>query len=248
MKLNQRDRLILIVILVILVWIVGIFLFIKPAIEDVSSASSELDSLEVELQSLQAQIKEDENLPQDVDDAYEASIELAETFYYQMQQYAAATQVQSLLDVNSDDEQEITNLNMSVSQMTAYTVSQYVFSESVTTTELDNIVAAAEEAAADSDVQVEAATAEISNYTFEFNYQATREDLFTFIENLQTATHRSIVISSLSIADVQENEDDTVYEGSIALDFLMVPELENSADIDNDSETETVDAEAEAEE
>ncbi|MBR1724591.1 MAG: hypothetical protein IJ723_06195, partial [Ruminococcus sp.] len=71
MNLNSRDKLILIAVLVIAIWIGGILAFIKPAIDDVRTASQTLDSKEIELADLKKQIKEDENLPQQCQDAYD---------------------------------------------------------------------------------------------------------------------------------------------------------------------------------
>ncbi len=249
MKLNQRDKMLLITILVILIWVVGVMLFIKPAVESVSAASDELDSKEMELSTLQAQIKEDENLPQEVDDAYDAATELASVFYDKMLQHAAATEIQSLLDLDGDSsEQEIQNLDLSVSTMSSFTLTRYVYTAEENVTALDQIVADATDATADTATETVDTSTEVSNYTFEFTYEATKADLMEFISNLQTNTHRSLIITDLSISNVAENEDDTVFSGSMSLNLLMVPELEDPQEVDSDTEVEEVNAEEETEE
>ncbi len=249
MKLNQRDKMLLITILVILIWVVGVMMFIKPAVESVSAASDELDSKEMELSTLQAQIKEDENLPQEVDDAYDAATELASVFYDKMLQHAAATEIQSLLDLDGDSsEQEIQNLDLSVSTMSSFTLTRYVYTAEENVTALDQIVADATDATADTATETVDTSAEVSNYTFEFTYEATKADLMEFISNLQTNTHRSLIITDLSISNVAENEDDTVFSGSMSLNLLMVPELEDPQEVDSDTEVEEVNAEEETEE
>ena len=52
MKLNYRDKMILIVVFVLLIIVAGFMLFIKPAIDECSQASSDLESAKVQLSEL----------------------------------------------------------------------------------------------------------------------------------------------------------------------------------------------------
>ena len=52
MKLNYRDKMILIVVFVLLIIVAGFVLFIKPAIDECSQASSDLESAKVQLSEL----------------------------------------------------------------------------------------------------------------------------------------------------------------------------------------------------
>ena len=53
MKLNYRDKMILIVVFVILVLVAGFILFVKPAIDDCSQASDDLEAAKVQLSELE---------------------------------------------------------------------------------------------------------------------------------------------------------------------------------------------------
>ena len=56
MKLNYRDKMILIVVFVLLIIVAGFMLFIKPAIDECSQASSDLESAKVQLSELEDQV------------------------------------------------------------------------------------------------------------------------------------------------------------------------------------------------
>ena len=70
MKLNYRDKLILIVVFVLLVVVAGFMLFVKPAIDDCSQASSDLESAKVQLSDLQDQVDKDKNLAAEIQSLY----------------------------------------------------------------------------------------------------------------------------------------------------------------------------------
>ena len=65
MKLNYRDKMILIVVFVLLIIVAGFMLFIKPAIDECSQASSDLESAKVQLSELEDQVDKDKKLQYD---------------------------------------------------------------------------------------------------------------------------------------------------------------------------------------
>lgn len=239
MKLNQRDKIILIGVLVVLIWICGIMFFIKPAIEKVSSASETLDAKEMELAECQAKIKEDENLPQEVDEAYDNASEIADVFYDKMQQHAVATEVQTQLDNN-----EVKNQNLTISsEISSITLSKYTYNRFPNSTALDSLVDSVQtqdsaEASVSADASGSNAAIELSNYTLTFNYECTKNELLQFIQNIQTNPQRSLVISSLTITDVADNGENTEFSGAISLDFMMVPDIPGPDDVNSSEATE----------
>ena len=62
MKLNYRDKMILIVVFVLLIVVAGFMLFVKPAIDDCSQASSDLESAKVQLSELDDQVAKEEEV------------------------------------------------------------------------------------------------------------------------------------------------------------------------------------------
>lgn len=57
MKLNYRDRIVLTAVIVILVWVAGVMLFIKPAIENLQDSQAALDDAKVTLSELKERNK-----------------------------------------------------------------------------------------------------------------------------------------------------------------------------------------------
>ena len=70
MKLNYRDKMILIVVFVLLIIVAGFMLFIKPAIDECSQASSDLESAKVQLSELEDQVDKDKNLAAEIQTLY----------------------------------------------------------------------------------------------------------------------------------------------------------------------------------
>lgn len=244
MNLNSRDKLILIVVLVIAMWIGGVLLFIKPAIEAVRTASQTLDSKEIELADLKKQIKEDEDLPQQCQEAYDKVVKTAEIFYPVQRQHEAMMEVQDLLDIKKDTkEQDIQNLDMSITTASSVDLTRYVFDPEMVSTTFDEIISEQDEA----DVQIE--SLQLGAYNMSFNFTATKENLLAFLDSLQNKTPRSLIIDNIEVAAVGENEDDTEWMGTITMEYIMIPSFPSPDDVEElfsgDYETETVDAVAE---
>ena len=232
MNLNSRDKLILVVVLVVVIWVAGIVSFIKPAIDDVKTAQNTLDTKEVELAEKKQIIEDDKDLPERIRKAFETANETAEIFYPKMtHQHDAATEMQEQLDVDHDKDngQEITNYNLDISALSSATLEKYVFASEEVQSTLDTIVASMD--------KTEAAAAEqkdypiLSAYTFSLNYSAKKSDLLQFLENIRSNPHKSLVVSSLKVVSVQENEDDTEWAGDMKVTLYMVPRLKDPDEV-----------------
>lgn len=254
MKLNQRDKILLIVVLVVLVWVAGIMLFIKPAIQDVSSASKTLDEKEMELDKLNAQIKADENLPQETQTAYDKAKETADVFYDKMAQYDAMHIVEGLLEDEADDgKNPIDNLNLYITEMTTATLERYVYEPNASSTLIDNIIDGSynsEDVAQQAQtVGVSITDIDVNMYAMTFDFECTKASLIKFINVLQTRAQKSLVISELEIKDMGANEDDTELNGTMTLSFMMIQDImspeEAQAQAADDEAVQEVNAEAE---
>ena len=62
MKLSYRDKVVLIVLLVIAIWVVGVMYFIKPKFEELDTANKEYDEQVTLLNKKKDEIKQDEGL------------------------------------------------------------------------------------------------------------------------------------------------------------------------------------------
>ena len=250
MKLNQRDKILLIGVLVVLIWICGIMFFIKPAIESVSNASKTLDSKEMELDTLNAQIEEDKNLPQETQEAYDKAVETADVFYDKMLQFDAMTIVQGMLDDNQNDgKNQIKNSNLYITEMTTAALDRYEYSPDVPSTQIDYII----EGNTEEDGTATGAVAvtniiDVNVYGMTFDFTCTKQALLTFITNLQTNSQKSIVVSELNIKDMQENKPETEIEGSISLSFMMLPDIMSPEEANQKAEEDVQEVNVTAEE
>lgn len=245
MKLNQRDKMLLIGVFVVLVWIAGIMLFIKPAIESARSASQELDSKEMELSQLQTQIKEDENLPQETQDAFDKAKNTADVFYDVMPQYEAAQTVQKMLDggENKSSDSQIKNLNLSISELGTTSLNRFTYAPNSQSTTIDAIVDgnSGDETTTTGTAE---STIDVNSYNMSFDFECNKSNLMNFLNNLETYSQKSLVINELSIADVGDNQDGSTFTGSISLTFMMVRDIPGPDEI-NKTETQQVNATAE---
>lgn len=231
MKLNARDQLILVVVLVILVWILGVLYFIKPSIEDAKKAQNTLDTKKTELLSKQKLIEDDKNLEQDVQAAFDKATETKKIFYPRAIQHVAATEVQSTFNVNEDDEQEIKNMNLTISTMGSIMLKKYIYNENAVSTTLDDIASRVDT----SEIAiVNVQNIDITGYKFSFKFTSKKEDLIQFMENLiNKDVNKSLVITGLSVPNIEDNEDDSDWIGTMTLEYYMVPELPTPAEVDS---------------
>lgn len=241
MKLNARDQLILVVVLVVLIWILGIMYFIKPSIEGAKNAQNTLDDKNTELLSKEKLIEDDKNLEQDVQDAYDKATETASIFYPRAVQHVAATELQSKFNVDGDDEQDIKNTNLTISTVGKGVLKKYIYNDQAVNATLDDIVAKVD-GSGDAAI-VTAINIDLTAYSFGCNFTATKEDLIKFMENLLSNDHKSMVITSLTIPSIGENENDTDWAGTMKLDYYMVPGLPTPEEVDSreDANTESTD-------
>ena len=236
MKLNHRDKLLLIGVFVVLIWVAGIMLFIKPALEDMKSASQTLDAKEIELSGLEKQIDEDKNLPQDVEDAHAEASKIADGFYNLLQQHEAMTEVQGQFDFDDKREgQEIKNSDLSISQMQVASLEKFTEEKRIKLSQAQIIVDGMNEI----DTSKLDTAIDVNDYEMSFKFTATKKDLIAFIQNLQTNPDRSLVIKTLRIEDMGENKDDTELSGQMSLDFMMLPQLKSIEEIQADADTKT---------
>ena len=81
MKLSHRDRVMLTIVLVIIVWAIGIWFFIIPAFQELGEKKDELSDRQIVLSKLNDENEKDKDLPQRIESAYNTSEELAKNFY-----------------------------------------------------------------------------------------------------------------------------------------------------------------------
>lgn len=241
MKLNYRDRILLTAVIVILVWVAGIMLFIKPAIEDLGDAQTALDEAKVTLNDLEDQIDADKDLDERIRITYNEANEIAMRFYDYQQAQEATQNVDNLLDNDS-----LKNTNMSISSYTSVSLQPYMYSLAAIQTEIDQLVDTYDNEgnASEENVDVSTETQEattpltIGCYSIEFEFNGTIDNVKKFCENLKSNDQKTLILQSIDISyyEYEENDGSTekinvkagesdYVEGTMTLNMYVIRKL-----------------------
>lgn len=230
MKLNYRDKMILIVVFVLLIIVAGFMLFIKPAIDECSQASSDLESAKVQLSELEDQVDKDKNLAAEIQTLYTSTSQVAANFYDYQVAYKATDKVRELFNV---DDVKIKNSNMTISSYGSTVLSPFTYESTATATDFDtkvdeyNNASTTDSSAADANTDVNAADTNetaaqtIGYYSLDIQFKSSLSGFKNFADNLTTNNEKSMVIENVNIENVNESE----ISGSMTLNMYVLKKL-----------------------
>lgn len=230
MKLNYRDKMILIVVFVLLIIVAGFMLFIKPAIDECSQASSDLESAKVQLSELEDQVDKDKNLAAEIQTLYTSTSQVAANFYDYQVAYKATDKVRELFNV---DDVKIKNSNMTISSYGSTVLSPFAYESTATATDFDtkvdeyNNASTTDSSAADANTDENAADTNetaaqtIGYYSLNIQFKSSLLGFKNFADNLTTNNEKSMVIENVSIENVNESE----ISGSMTLNMYVLKKL-----------------------
>lgn len=230
MKLNYRDKMILIVVFVLLVIAAGFMLFVKPAIDECSQASSELESAKVQLSELEDQVDKDKNLAAEIQTLYTSTSQVAANFYDYQAAYKATDKVRELFNV---DDVKIKNSNMTISSYGSTVLSPFAYESTATATDFDtkvdeyNNASTTDSSAADANTDANAADTNetaaqtIGYYSLNIQFKSSLSGFKNFADNLTTNNEKSMVIENVSIENVNESE----ISGTMTLNMYVLKKL-----------------------
>lgn len=230
MKLNYRDKMILIVVFVLLIIVAGFMLFIKPAIDECSQASSDLESAKVQLSELEDQVDKDKNLAAEIQTLYTSTSQVAAKFYDYQVAYKATDKVRELFNV---DDVKIKNSNMTISSYGSTVLSPFAYESTATATDFDtkvdeyNNASTTDSSAADANTDENAANTNetaaqtIGYYSLNIQFKSSLSGFKNFADNLTTNNEKSMVIENVNIENVNESE----ISGSMTLNMYVLKKL-----------------------
>ena len=230
MKLNYRDKMILIVVFVLLIIVAVFMLFIKPAIDECSQASSDLESAKVQLSELEDQVDKDKNLAAEIQTLYTSTSQVAANFYDYQVAYKATDKVRELFNV---DDVKIKNSNMTISSYGSTVLSPFAYESTATATDFDtkvdeyNNASTTDSSAADANTDANAADTNetaaqtIGYYSLNIQFKSSLSGFKNFADNLTTNNEKSMVIENVSIENVNESE----ISGSMTLNMYVLKKL-----------------------
>ena len=213
MKLNYRDKMILIVVFVLLIIVAGFMLFIKPAIDECSQASSDLESAKVQLSELEDQVDKDKNLAAEIQTLYTSTSQVAANFYDYQVAYKATDKVRELFNV---DDVKIKNSNMTISSYGSTVLSPFAYESTAAATDFDtkvdeyNNASTTDSSAADANTDENAANTNetaaqtIGYYSLNIQFKSSLSGFKNFADNLTTNNEKSMVIENVNIENVNE--------------------------------------------
>ena len=230
MKLNYRDKMILIVVFVLLVIAAGFMLFVKPAIDECSQASSDLESAKVQLSELEDQVDKDKNLAAEIQTLYTSTSQVAANFYDYQVAYKATDKVRELFNV---DDVKIKNSNMTISSYGSTVLSPFAYESTATATDFDtkvdeyNNASKTDSSAADANTDENAADTNetaaqtIGYYSLNIQFKSSLSGFKNFADNLTTNNEKSMVIQNVNIENVNESE----ISGTMTLNVYVLKKL-----------------------
>ena len=230
MKLNYRDKMILIVVFVLLIIVAGFMLFIKPAIDECSQASSDLESAKVQLSELEDQVDKDKSLAAEIQTLYTSTSQVAANFYDYQVAYKATDKVRELFNV---DDVKIKNSNMTISSYGSTVLSPFAYESTATATDFDtkvdeyNNASTTDSSAADANTDENAANTNetaaqtIGYYSLNIQFKSSLSGFKNFADNLTTNNEKSMVIENVNIKNVNESE----ISGSMTLNMYVLKKL-----------------------
>lgn len=230
MKLNYRDKMILIVVFVLLVIAAGFMLFVKPAIDECSQASSELESAKVQLSELEDQVDKDKNLAAEIQTLYTSTSQVAANFYDYQVAYKATDKVRELFNV---DDVKIKNSNMTISSYGSTVLSPFAYESTATATDFDtkvdeyNNASTTDSSAADANTDANAADTNetaaqtIGYYSLNIQFKSSLSGFKNFADNLTTNNEKSMVIQNVNIENVNESE----ISGTMTLNMYVLKKI-----------------------
>ena len=230
MKLNYRDKMILIVVFVLLIIVAGFMLFIKLAIDECSQASSDLESAKVQLSELEDQVDKDKNLAAEIQTLYTSTSQVAANFYDYQVAYKATDKVRELFNV---DDVKIKNSNMTISSYGSTVLSPFAYESTATATDFDtkvdeyNNASTTDSSAADANTDENAANTNetaaqtIGYYSLNIQFKSSLSGFKNFADNLTTNNEKSMVIENVNIENVNESE----ISGSMTLNMYVLKKL-----------------------
>ena len=205
-------------------------LFIKPAIDECSQASSDLESAKVQLSELEDQVDKDKNLAAEIQTLYTSTSQVAANFYDYQVAYKATDKVRELFNV---DDVKIKNSNMTISSYGSTVLSPFAYESTATATDFDtkvdeyNNASTTDSSAADANTDENAANTNetaaqtIGYYSLNIQFKSSLSGFKNFADNLTTNNEKSMVIENVNIENVNESE----ISGSMTLNMYVLKKL-----------------------
>lgn len=236
-KISYRDRVILLVVMIILIVIAGVMLLIKPKFEDISAAESELSTKQAEWDELDSKIQQVDAIKERVQKKYDESVQIGSLFVDIKRPYTLERFIKEYIDKNGIYiNTTATFSDASIVELTPYTLQEqsleYSIGNSANLTQDDS---AETENSSDNTQQAEVENQSLPCGTITIDYNATRAGLMQFMQDIKDSG-KSIEIKSITIDNNTYNTSpDSVLSGDITINVYyaqMISDVDIGAAIE----------------
>lgn len=216
MKLTHKDKIILIIVLFAVTWFIGVFTFIKPKLAEIKTNKTSYEAKELEKKDIDEKIKQGENLPEQVTKAYEDGVLASKNFFAQKQTFEVDRYVKSILD---DDQIKI--MGLSISQVSTSNLEYY----SIINPTISYPLLIAADLNGKNVLEAPPALLKgemLANISVSFTYSCSLENLKRFLDNIQTAEQKSLIVNNISISGMAGTE----VTGAMAMTIYFMETLD----------------------
>ncbi len=217
MKLTQKDRITLIILVIALSIFVGIWFILRPALKEVKASKKDYESQRSIYMDLKKKVEEKAQVKNKVTETYNMSLELADIFYDKSTTYDVAAQVYDQIS-KCDILVTGSSFSLSAKQLAAY---KYEGAKTVSVP-LDEYADINNDNHKNNEALTNIATQQVGCYTFKIQFTgATRAKIFELVEALKTTEHQTLVITNLSF-NVPEADSEEGCSGTMSLELYWM--------------------------
>ncbi len=227
MRLTQRDKMLLTIVVLIIVWALGIVFFIKPKIDEVSSKNTALEDIQTRLEKAELEVEAAKTIKEDCNTALKAAQDGAKNFFDVPRAYEAERYLANVLAGSESGEGRVEITSLTIQGPTAVALSIYNPAQQegikVPINDAANIAGTTESV---QDTILATIGETLGSYSYNVSFKAYRADLMKFLTNIKTTENgSSLIVTSLSITDINV-PDDVQLEGSMSFTLYFVKKLE----------------------
>lgn len=210
MKMSYRDRMILLIVIVIALILVGIFLIVKPTTTKIAENRVTLSTVEAEQDRINGIIEQIPKLEEAIKSEYNESKTFAENFTESRATYEAEQFIQEYFNNNS-----VKMVSLTANESVAEPIEFYSYAPNVVTYPL------LEAADLNGDIAIETAeklktstvltgleAQEVEMYSLEIQFNGKKDNILKLIDDLKSVD-KNIIITDLSIDDYTFGENAT---------------------------------------
>lgn len=225
MKLNYRDRMILLGVLAAAIVVLGIFALIRPKINDIKSDNAKLEEVKAQWAEIESKINEIEPLQKAIKASYEDSKKLCADFVNK-DDVDSTTKLDKMMQPYIDEcNLEIQTLDLAETGVSA--LNYYYYTPPVLTSSMfdaadvnGNYAAEIAKKQEESNALSERTAESVLQTRYGFTAKGTKEDIWKFMEKINSLD-TAMIIESVNIDDFTFGEENPASDGKANVTMIV---------------------------